>query len=105
MGNSQPLFAQEEVDNIQIYEKIREIVNNPDQSLDEDCDPYCFQVSIKMSKKEDGVASNVLNAMTVQGIVADMLDGHQFQKFDLGKALTLYTHSGFIYILAVIIIF
>ena len=98
VGNSQPLFAQEEVDNIQIYEKIREIVNNADQSLDEDCDPYGFQVSIKMSKKEDGVASNVLNVDSVQSIVSNMLATHQFEKFNLGNSLKVNSRNGFIYI-------
>jgi len=98
LGISYPLFAQEEVDTIQIYEKIREIVNNAGQSLDEDCDPYGFQVSIKMSKKENGTACDVLDIGRVQGIVSGMLADHQFQKFNLDKPLELYSRDGFIYI-------
>jgi hypothetical protein len=99
-GISPALIAQEELTKDQIYAKIKEIVNLAGSSLSSDCDPYGFQVSIKMSKKEDGVASNVLDAATVQGYVSDMLIPHKFSRFNLEKPLATYSSAGFIYISA-----
>ncbi len=99
-GISPALFAQEELTKDQIYKKIQKLVNDAGQSLSDspDCDPYGFQISIKMSKKEDGVASNALDADTIKGFVSDMLIPHQFQRFNLEKPLATYSNNGFIYI-------
>ena len=49
------LVAQEagtEITIDEVYTKIEEIINSANQALTKDCDPYGFQLSVKVSAKE-----------------------------------------------------
>ena len=94
------LVAQEagtEITIDEVYEKISDIINSANQALTKDCDPYGFQLSVKVSAKEGGVVSNVLNSGYIFLKVEGMLADHNFERFNLDKPLTPYGKDGIMY--------
>ena len=81
----------------EVYTKIEEIINAANQALTKDCDPYGFQLSVKVSAKEGGVVSNVVNSGAILLKVEGMLADHNFERFNLDKPLTPYGKDGIMY--------
>jgi len=89
--------AQTEITLDEVYDKISEIISAADQALTQDCDPYGFQLSIKVSSKEGGVVSNVINQGAIIVMVEGMLANHKFDRFNLEKPLVPVNNNGFMY--------
>jgi hypothetical protein len=81
----------------EVYTKIAEIINSANQSLTKDCDPYGFQLSVKVSTKEGGEVSNVVNSGAILLMVEGMLASHKFDRFNLDQPLKPFGKNGIMY--------
>lgn len=96
-----PLNAQENQKALtidELYDVIDKIINDADFSLGGDCDPYGFQVSVKIAAKEGGAFIDILNPEAIKASVFNMLSKHNFERFNMKEEPTIFTNKGFIYI-------
>jgi hypothetical protein len=81
-----------------LYDKIDENIRNANTALPGDCDPFGFQITVKVVAKENGVSLNILNPGAIEASVSSMLAEHNFSRFDMKTDGKKFTKDGFIYI-------
>ncbi len=81
-----------------LYDKIDENIRNANTALPGDCDPFGFQITVKVVAKENGVLLNILNPGAIEASVYSMLSEHNFSRFDMKSDVKKFTKDGFIYI-------
>ena len=100
---STTLFGQEEQpewDVSDLYTKIQLMINSASDALAEevDCDPYGFQISIRVAAKDGGDVINVLDPDQIMPMVQNVIDTHNFGKFDLDVPVHPFVKGGFMYV-------
>lgn len=81
-----------------LYDKIDENIRNANTALPGDCDPFGFQITVKVVAKENGVFLNILNPGAIEASVYSMLAEHNFSRFDMKSDVKKFTKDGYIYI-------
>lgn len=81
-----------------LYDKIDENIRNANSALTKDCDPYGFQITVKVIAKENATIINILNPAAIESSVFGMLSDHNFTRFNMKSDGKTFIKDGFIYI-------
>lgn len=81
-----------------LYNKIDENIQNANTALTSDCDPFGFQITVKVVAKENNAFVNILNPAAIESSVQSMLSDHNFSRFDMEKGVKKFVKDGYIYI-------
>jgi len=81
-----------------LYDKIDENIRDANTALTSDCDPFGFQITVKVVAKDGNTFLNILNPSAIESSVESMLSEHNFTRFDMEKDKKRFIKDGFIYI-------
>lgn len=69
------------------YNQINRIINESDQAIGDDTDPYGFQLSLRIVTKYNGSISDIFAPETLKQSVEQVISKHNFNRFNLGNEL------------------
>lgn len=67
----------------EFYAQIDRIIQEADEAIPSDADPYGFHLSVRIVSKYDGSISDIFSPETVKQSVNKVIDEHNFGRFDL----------------------
>ena len=69
------------------YNQISRIINESDQAIGNDADPYGFSLSVRIVTKYNGSISDIFAPETLKQSVQQVISKHNFNRFNLGNEL------------------
>ena len=77
----------------EFYQQIERIVQEADQAIPDNTDPYGFHLALRIASKYNGSFAEVFAPETLKQIVNNVISKHKFDRFNLDRPITYYVNE------------